>query len=156
MNRLRLWHTGWSLSWLYAKCREGIWWCKIFLCREIEIKRTAMFWWVYSLNRNDCEFQKSKVGPNICSMSTFYHTHSSLVTLAFRTRACVMAILVITVSNLVMPCLKFNLHLVEIMVPCRWVMGSWIEKRCIYHILQIDITKTTKRCQHVTTSWNWK
>ena len=45
-------------------------------CRKIEIRRTAVFTWFYSLNWNYCEFLKPEVCMNTVRMSRFCNSFS--------------------------------------------------------------------------------
>lgn len=84
------------------------------MCRKIEIKKAAIFFVNFLiLVLKYCEFfLKPKINLKRLSMSRVYHDRSFLLTLAHKTRTCVMALLVPAWT-------KFNHNLIEMPVPYR-------------------------------------
>ena len=107
-------------------------WCKYFLCRKIKIKRIVIFFGNFILSiEMIVNFWSQKLAQTYYQSLEFVKTahfnHSFLLTLALKTRTCVMTLLIAAWS-------KFRPSLIKILVPYRLPIDAlWIGNRHLYY-----------------------
>lgn len=124
-------------------------------CKKFKIMRIAVFWgnFIPSI-KITMNCWSHKIGPNILPMSWVYHNFSFLLTLALKTRMCVMTLLVQAWS-------KFNPNLIEILLPLRLPMGSWLGTNIpfiilnVSHLKNVDIIHVNITSTLVSSKWTW-
>lgn len=124
---------------------------QIFPCRRIEIKKIAFFGGIF-LKLKSMRLWNQKLTQTYYQrlefVTTIYFNCSILLTLALKSKICVMALLVSAGP-------KFSLSLIEILVPYRLSIGSWLKIGSSNVVSIVDAIRMCERSWHILNGIWW-